>query len=78
MAVASAKPVTVVYSGPGIASIAGPAAIAPFSAPISYSPLTYAAPTAFKPVAYDSSPYAFNYGYNFGAPYATYSSYIAA
>lgn len=76
IAFAKPSPPALVYSAPAIAPF-GPA----FTAPIAYSPLTYAAPAApIKPLAsYSYSyPYAYNYGYNYRAPYASYSPFIAA
>lgn len=74
LAVVAAKPAPdFVYTAPAIAH----PAIAPFPAPLAYSPLTYAAPASYKPIVYNA-PYALNYGYNYRAPYAAYSHYIAA
>lgn len=66
LALALAKPGALLYTAPAIA----PAPIAPYTAPLAYSPLTYAAS------AYSYGPYAYNYGYNYRAPYAAYSTYI--
>lgn len=79
LALAAAKPGALLYSAPAaIAPAAIAPAIAPFSAPIAYSPLTYAASAPYKTVSYGYNyPYAYNYGYNYRAPYAAYP-YIAA